>query len=201
MPQLYPLIGGHSGSENADLEDLVRFLGYRPNALLTMARVEGLLPAVLALVKVTIRNEAVISSDLRFLVAAEASRSVGCFYSATHAVHAAEHQGVPLEKLADLDRCETSPHYTEAERAALQLARLSARAPVGDLHPAWERARKSYSEDALLALCSAIAAFGWFNRWNSMIGSELEPEPASVLDSVAWLTQIRPAEGSRSHDG
>lgn len=172
------------------LEELVAFVGYRPNALLTMARKPGLLNAVLGLVQAALRGEGELSPELRFLVACEASRGAGCAYSATHAVHAANHLGIPWAKLAALDGWQTSELFSANERAALAIARAGATLPVGPADAAFQQAARSFTEGQVLEIVAVVALFGWFNRWNGLMRSELEAIPGEALDQVPWLRRM-----------
>lgn len=176
------------------LQALVDFLGYRPTALLTMARKPRLLPAILELVQVVLRGPGLLDEALRFLVATEASRCAGCGYSAAHTAHAAEQLGVSLVKLAALDRYETSTHYSARERAALALATVAAQPMSKDAHrqrdTAFATAGLHFGEEEVIELVAVISAFGWFNRWNSLVRSELEAEPATVVSPLPWLANL-----------
>ena len=70
--RIAPLAADDPRSQSPQLEDLVNFVGYRPHALLTMARKPGVLPAVLGLVQTRLRGEGLLEPGLRLLVAAEA---------------------------------------------------------------------------------------------------------------------------------
>ncbi|CAN7789302.1 carboxymuconolactone decarboxylase family protein [Caballeronia sp. LjRoot34] len=179
------------GEANDQLNELMSFVGYRPNALFTMARKPGLLPAVLQMVNVALRDPGLLDPKLRFLVACDACRVAQCFYSTAHMVHAAHQQGISWERLAALDHAADSGLFTSAELAALGLAAAGATLPVGSAQAAFDEAAHYFSEDELLEIVSAIALFGWFNRWNGLIGSELEREPATVVAHVPWLALMR----------
>ena len=56
--RIAPLHESDPRSRDPVLEELVDFVGYRPNALLTMARKPGVVPALLKLLSVTLRGEA-----------------------------------------------------------------------------------------------------------------------------------------------
>jgi len=192
MPaHIAPLAAFDAAHAPAGLQALVDFVGYRPNALLTMALHDGLLPAVLGLVRATVRGPGPLDEGLRFLVACEASRVAGCGYSAAHAAHAATHVGVPREQLAALDRHVDSPLFTPRERAALALADAAAcpQAPGAGAarEAAFAAARSCFTEEEVLALVAVVSAFGWFNRWNSLVRSELEAEPATMVGALPWL--------------
>jgi AhpD family alkylhydroperoxidase len=61
--------------------------------------------------------------------------------------------------------------FTEAERAALELAELGTRIADGGGVPdaAWENAAKHYDEDQLTALVSLIALINAYNRVNVIV--------------------------------
>ena len=194
--RIAPLAASDPGASDPLLEDLVAFVGYRPNALLTMARKPGLLTAVLGLVQAALRGEGVLSPELRFLVACEASRGAGCAYSATHAVHAAHHLGIPWAKLAALPDAQRDDLFSPRERAALAIARAGATLPVAGVDDAFRQVEVFFTEAERLEIVAAVALFGWFNRWNSLVGSELEATPAEVMEHVPWLSGM--TSGARS---
>lgn len=185
-----PLAADDPRSQDPQLEDLVNLVGYRPHALLTMARKPGVLQAVLALVQSTLRSDGLIEPGLRFLLTAETCRGARCGYSAAHAVHAAQHAGVTWAQLAALPGYRDSAHFSARERAALGIASAGATLPVADTGPAFDAARRHFSDDELVEVVSIVALFGWFNRWNSLMQSTLEPVPAEALHHVAWLQQL-----------
>ena len=40
-------------------------------------------------------------------------------------------------------------------------------------------------------VAAAASVFGWFNRWNGLMGSELEAIPAEALAHVPWLASLQ----------
>jgi alkylhydroperoxidase family enzyme len=186
-----PLAGDAPQLEEPALRDLVAFVGYRPNALLTMAKLPNLLQAVLSMVHAALRQGGELTVAARFLIACESSRSSGCYYSTVHAVHAANHAGVAWEKLAALPHYASSPQFDEAERAALAIASAAGRVPVTSTTADFQRARRWFSERQLLEIVAAASLFGWFNRWNGLMQSELEPSPAQALAHVPWLASLK----------
>lgn len=191
-PRVAPLADDDPRLEDPVLQELVAFVGYRPNALLTMAKLPGLLQAVLGMVQAALRQEGELTVASRFLVACEASRASGCYYSTVHAVHAAWHAGVPWEKLAALPHYAESPLYDAAERAALGIASAAGTSPITAPSEAFDSARQTFSERQLLEIVAAASLFGWFNRWNGLMQSVLEPIPAQALAHVPWLAALAP---------
>lgn len=185
-----PLAAGDPRSQDPLLDDLVNFVGYRPHALLTMARKPGVLPAVLGLVQTTLRGPGLIEPPLRFLVAAEACRGARCGYSTVHVVHAAQHAGVAQAQLAELPSYRSSAQFNARERTALAIASAGATLPVADADAAFDAARQHFSEDELIEIVALVALFGWFNRWNGLMRTTLEPVPAAALHDLGWLQQL-----------
>ncbi|KAH0443188.1 carboxymuconolactone decarboxylase family protein [Hydrogenophaga sp.] len=188
--RIAPLHESDPRSRDPVLEELVDFVGYRPNALLTMARKPGVVPALLKLLSVTLRGDGQLTQALRFLIAAEAARGARCRYTTTHLVHAAHHLGVGWDKLAALPSYRDDPRYTEQERKALAIATAGGSLPVREPGQAIDQARQVFSEEEIVEIVSCVAMVGWFNRWNGLMGSELEPMPSEALAHVPWLQDL-----------
>lgn len=189
-PHVAPLSHGDLAFHDSALDELVRTLGYHPNALLTMARKPGLLPAVLGLLRIVVWSEGVIPVSLRLLLACEASRGAGCLYTAAHVVHAAHLAGVGWDKLAALPDYGRDRLFTTEEKRALAIATAGSALPVADAQTAFDEAKQVFGDDGLIEIVSTVSAFGWFNRWNSLMRTELETVPAEVLDHVPWLAAL-----------
>ena len=188
--RIAPLHESDPRSRDPVLEELVDFVGYRPNALLTMARKPGVVPALLKLLSVTLRGDGQLTQALRFLIAGEAARGARCRYTTTHLVHAAHHLGVGWDKLAALPSYRDDPRYTEQERKALAIATAGGSLPVREPGQAIDQARQVFSEEEIVEIVSCVAMVGWFNRWNGLMGSELEPMPSEALAHVPWLQDL-----------
>jgi alkylhydroperoxidase family enzyme len=53
-----------------------------------------------------------------------------------------------------------------------------------------DQARQVFSEEEIVEIVSCVAMVGWFNRWNGLMGSELEPMPSEALAHVPWLQDL-----------
>ena len=172
------------------LEELVKFAGYRPNALLTMARKPGLVPAVLQLLRGTLRGPGLLCEQMRFLIAAEAARGAQCSYTTTHLVHVAHHLGASWQKLTALPNYLSDPQYTDRERKALAIASAGATLPIREPAAAMAAAKSIFSDEEIVEVVSCIAMTGYFNRWNGLMASTLEPVPSEALVHVPWLGSL-----------
>ena len=62
--------------------------------------------------------------------------------------------------------------------------------PVREPGQAIDQARQVFSEEEIVEIVSCVAMVGWFNRWNGLMGSELEPMPSEALAHVPWLQDL-----------
>lgn len=162
------------------LESEIRFiesrLGFVPNSMLTMARRPDILGAFSALLRAVV-GPGKLRPELKQLVAHIASTAAGCRYCQAHTASTAARMGVPLEKLEAAWLFETDTHFDEAERAALRLARDAGVVPNATTPEHFIELRKHFSEDEIVEIVAMISLFGWLNRWNDTMGTQLEEEP------------------------
>ena len=157
--------------------------GFLPNSVLTMARVPGLPDAVLVLVRAVFMN-GLIPMDLALLIAHIASTAAGCRYCQAHTAQATEQLAIPPEKLAAAWQFETSELFDDAERAALRLAFHGGAVPNCVTAQDVEDARRHFDDDQIAAIVAVISVYGFLNRWNDTIATELEGVPRAFAERV-----------------
>jgi AhpD family alkylhydroperoxidase len=101
------------------------------------------------------------------LVHLRASQINGCGFCVDNGARSARENGESDNRLAAVAAWRETPYFTDAERAALDLAehatRLADRAdPVPDA--VWDEAARHYDDKALAALVVSIATTNFFNR-------------------------------------
>jgi len=192
------------------LDSTRRHLGFVPNSLLTMAHVPH---AALAfgLLLTTIRggdlNAAwqgiadrvpapqdpaeLVEPALLQLAAFAASVGAGCRYCQAHTSHTLEKMmDLSAEKLADLLRYDSSPHYSPRERAVVALALASAEVPNAAQSRHFEALREHFSDTQIVQVVAILALFGFLNRWNDTMATTLEAAPAAfaqqMLGGLGW---------------
>lgn len=155
-------------------------MGFAPNDALVMARHPALLKSVWAMVQ-ALYGAGAVDPGLKRLVGEAASKAAGCFYCSAHAAHGAAAQGVPREKIDAVWTFEDSALFSDGERAAINLAMKAGRVPNEAGQEDFDRLRAHFSDDEIVELVGVIAMFGFLNRWNSTLGTRLEPEPAASI--------------------
>ncbi|MFF7453387.1 carboxymuconolactone decarboxylase family protein [Kitasatospora sp. NPDC008115] len=103
------------------------------------------------------------------LVKIRASQINGCGFCTDMHTKDAAHAGESAQRLHLVATWREATVFTDAERAALELAEQGTRiadAAGGVTDEAWENAAKHYDEDQLAALISLIAVINAYNRIN-----------------------------------
>jgi uncharacterized peroxidase-related enzyme len=176
-----------------DLEDLFKHydntLSFVPNSLFTMARRPEILRAFSDLIT-KIWRTGTLPIQLKPLVAVISSQAAGCRYCQAHEAVDARERGVEAEKIAAVWEFETSPLFSEAERAALRLARDASLQPNLATAAHFDALREHYTEGEIVEIMAVISLFGFLNRWNDTLATDLEEEPfgfaAKTYDAQRW---------------
>ena len=122
--------------------------------------------------------------DLVQLIAYAVSLTAGCRYCQAHTSHNAHRRGVDEEKLSELLQYETSDRFTDAERAVIAIALAAGEVPnaAGAQHIAALKAH--FSERQIVQIVAVISLFGFLNRWNDTMATELEDSPTEFAERV-----------------
>ena len=178
-----------------DLEDIFsraeQALGFVPNSFFAMGRSPGILRAFTRLAREVIGVPGKAPLPLKRMVGYMASRSAGCQYCSAHTAESASVvDGVPAEKVAAIWEYEISPLFTDAERAALRMAQAAGTTPNAVTDEDFDELKKHFDEDQIVELVGAVCLFGWLNRWNDTMATDLEPRPLefglSTLSDSGW---------------
>lgn len=188
-------------------------LGFAPNSLKTMARNPELFIAFGLLSKAALGDDSLkvphariagmllklawrgvvkkirrqrrssIDPRMRQLIAFTVSLSAGCRYCQAHTSGTLDRQGVPAEKIEAILNYASSPLYSPAERAALDLAFAAGTTPNTSSPEHFAELRRHFDEDQILDIVTVIAYFGFLNRWNDTMGTDLEAPALALAQS------------------
>lgn len=176
MSRIDPLPPEELGELAPILDGMEAQLGFAPNSLKIMGRKPELVKALMAFAGIALAPGSV-SAELKNLVAQIVSKSAGCSYCQAHTGHTGHSMGIPADKEAAMWDYETSDKFTEAERAALRVAQGAAQVPNAVTDADFEELKKHYTDEQIVEIVAVIGAFGFFNRWNDTMASELEASP------------------------
>jgi len=186
-----PLRPDAAGEVRDILEMAQQFGGYVPTSLKIMAHKPDILRAFSGLLKAVLRDPGEVPADLKWLTAHTVSSAAGCRYCQAHTAANGAKAGLDPAKVRALMNYETSALFSPAERAVVALAWAAGENPNGANRRHFDALRAHFSESAIVEIVAVISLFGWLNRWNDTLGSDLEEKPlafaADVLKDRDWV--------------
>ena len=154
-------------------------MGFASNDIMTMARWPELLGPLEGLIG-TIYGSPEVDLGLKRMMAMVASNAASCRYCEAHTAHgAAQMSGVDAEKVAAVWDYQTSNLFSDAERAALDLAFAAGQVPNAATTQHFEALRAHWNERQIVEMVALISLFGFLNRWNDTLATQLEDAPLS----------------------
>ncbi|MEM9030807.1 MAG: carboxymuconolactone decarboxylase family protein [Pseudomonadota bacterium] len=174
-----------------DAADEIKWLaaqtGFVANSMLTLSHRPEIAKAVLNLIRAVVRNpNGTVDPALLWMVAHVTSLSNGCRYCSAHTFKNGADNGVPQDKLQALWEFERSSLFSEAERAALRIALSGGQCPSSADPADMDILRAHFSAAQIVEICSVIALFGFNNRWNALMETELEERVTTFLDNCSY---------------
>jgi len=170
--------------------DLAKFfnetLGFCPNSVLTMMRRPAIAKAFINLNMAVMANEGRVTSALKRLIAYVSSNVTGCRYCQAHTIRAAERYGAQQEQMENVWEYRTHPAFSEAERAALDLAVAASNIPNDVDQSLMDRMNEHWDEGEIVEIMGVVALFGYLNRWNDSMGTVMEP--GAIESGEQWLS-------------
>lgn len=167
-----------------------RILGFVPNSLLTMQRRPAIVAGFGVLTAAVMDPAGSVDAGFKRLLAHFASRASGCGYCQAHSLLAAGIAGVADDKLAALWDYQTSPLYSDAERVALDFALAAGSVPNAVDEDLMARLKRHWSDEQIVELLAAVCLYGFLNRWNDSLATELEDSPRRLgqrlLEPQGW---------------
>jgi uncharacterized peroxidase-related enzyme len=182
MPRIDPLPRESLPEYEHVFSDIEARMGFLPNSMLTMARRPDVMEAFSRL-HTAVMGDGKVDGVLKQLVATVVSAAAGCSYCQAHTSHVAERRGTEAEKLASVWQFETSPLFSEAERAALRVAQGAGVTPNAVTDEQMAQLGRHFDDDQVVEIVAVIANFGFLNRWNDTLATQLERTP------LGWATE------------
>ena len=184
MAHLEPLPASTTPDLAEDFALFEKILGFVPNSLLTMQRRPEMVRAFGVLTRAVMDPDGEVDLGFMRLVAHFASRAAGCQYCEAHSLVAARIHGIDDEKLEAIWDYANSPLYTEAERAALDFALAAGSVPNAVDEEIMDRMKAFWSEGQIVQILGAVCLYGFLNRWNDSMATDLEESPRAMGDRV-----------------
>ena len=184
MAHLDPLPPETTPDLRDDFAIFERILGFVPNSLLTMQRMPAMVRGFGELTRAVMDPAGEVDLGFMRLIAHFASRAAGCQYCEAHSLVAAKIHGVGQEKLDAIWEYRESPLYSEAERAALDFALAAGSVPNAVDDAVMARMKAHWSDTQIVQILGAVCLYGFLNRWNDSMATDLEDSPRSMGERV-----------------
>lgn len=198
-----PMVNPLNRKVNPEMEEMAKFyeetLGFTPNSLFTMMHRPRISRAFLELNQAVMENKGRVSSDLKRLIAYLSSMTTGCRYCEAHAIRAAERYGAKPDKIIHIWEFRTHEMFTDAERAAFELSIASSSVPNAVTDEIAQEMRNHWNDGEIVEILGVIALFGYLNRWNDSMGTQLE-SPA-IESGEKYLSRKGWTTGKHKYDG
>ena len=178
MPRVTP----KSREELSDLEDVFeraeQALGFVPNSFFLMGRRPEMLRAFSRLSREVVGVPGRVPQDLKWLVAHIASQAAGCQYCMAHTAGSAnKSKSKTEEKIDAVFEYERSDLFSDAEKAALTVAQGAGATPNMVSDTDIKNLKNYFDDDQIIEIVGVICLFGWLNRFNDTLATNLEQEP------------------------
>ena len=181
------------GEMRPHIDAAAELMGFVPNSLLLMCRTPAVAQAFTALAGAVFSADgASVDAELKLLVAYVSSSAAGCNYCRAHTAHAAKERGALAERIEHAWDFEASDLFTAAEKTALMLARDASLIPNAATDGHFAAMRKHYSATQITEIVGVIAMYGFLNRWNDTLATELESAPLKFARASLGVLEWQP---------
>lgn len=189
-----PLVTPKSSNDDLELQKLIEFfnetLGFCPNSVKTMHHRPRIAYAFIELNKAVMENKGRVTSALKRLIGYISSDAAGCRYCQAHTIRAAERYDAPQQQLENIWDYKTDTSFNDAERAALDFALAASVIPNAVDDAVANNLQTHWNEGEIVEILGVIALFGYLNRWNDSMGTEMETgaieSGAKLLAKKGW---------------
>ncbi|MGD9933948.1 MAG: carboxymuconolactone decarboxylase family protein [Dehalococcoidia bacterium] len=191
MPHVDPLPRESLSEFEPRFQAVERAIGFVPNSYFTLGHRPEIL-RTFAPFAATVPGRGATAPVLKQLIALVASNAAGCRYCQAHTSSGAAVRGGDPAKIEAAFDFETSPLFTSAERSALRIARDAALQPNATTPAHFAQLREYFTAPEVVEIVSVIGLFGFLNRWNDTIATQLEDEPVAFasqhLATSGWTS-------------
>lgn len=157
--------------------------GFTPNSIRTMARRPNVVKSFMAL-NHAVLYEGTVSEELKMLISLISSFASGCLYCQSHMANLSHIYKASDAKIAAIMDYEDSKEFTDAERAALDVAFKAGQVPNMVTEKEFETLSKHFNDEQIVEIVASIALFGYLNRWNDTMATTLEPLANERADRI-----------------
>jgi len=183
-----PLVEPQKNIESKEVKELVKFfnetLGFCPNSVLTMQIKPGLAEAFVNLNKAVMKNEGNLTSEFKRLIAFVSSNVTGCRYCQAHTIRAADRYGATQDRLESISDFRNADCFSAKEKSAFVFTEAASKVPQKVTSEIESDLKSYWSDQEIVEIMGVIALFGFLNRWNDTMGTNIEPNAKESAEKI-----------------
>lgn len=165
----------------------VEIRGFIPNSILTMSRRPRIADAFMQLNQ-AILYEGSVSEELKMLISLIVSQTTGCRYCQAHMANLARRYKASDEKIRAVWEWEHSELFSDQERTALRFAYHASQVPNVVSEEDFTNLRQYFSDSEIVEIVATASLFGYLNRWNDTMATELEEHATAAASDILGTT-------------
>jgi len=173
--------------QDTDLANMMaigkKMMGFESVDTLIMAHQPDMLKSSAAWIQSILKGGSV-GPGLKRMIGYICSTAYGCTYCSAHTSYTAIFYKVDEAKMKEAWTFESSPLFSDKEKAALNLALKTSQQPNQSTDEDFDRLRKYFTEEEIVEIVFTISMYAFLNRFNSTMQTELEDAPAKALASL-----------------
>ena len=189
MAHIEPLDKNANPQFSKKFEHYENTRGFVPNSILTMQRRPAIAEAFMALNQAVL-YQGTVDEELKMLVSLIASQAAGCRYCQAHMANLCNIYQASADKIVAVWEWQASDLFNDKERAALNLAYNASLVPNNADERHFAELKKYFSDDEVVEIVASISLFGYLNRWNDTMATELEAHAkeraVKLFDASDW---------------
>ena len=183
-----PLVKPLDKKSTIEAETMANFyeetLGFTPNSLFTMMHRPRIANAFVEMNQAVMENKGSITSSMKREIAYLSSMTTGCRYCEAHAIRAAERYGSTSERMQNLWDYKRNCIFSDSDRVMFDFVIAASQVPNGVTDKIANKMRKFFNEGEIVEILGVVALFGYLNRWNDSMGTELENPAKNSADKI-----------------
>ena len=159
-------------------------LGFTPNSLFTMMHRPRIANAFVEMNQAVMENKGSITSSMKREIAYLSSMTTGCRYCEAHAIRAAERYGSTSERMQNLWDYKRNNIFSDSDKAMFDFVIAASQVPNGVTEKISDKVREFFKEGEIVEILGVVALFGYLNRWNDSMGTELEKPAQNSANKI-----------------
>jgi len=131
-----------------------------------------------------------IDGGLKRMIGYLVSQSSGCQYCSAHTSFTSAKHGISESKMKAIWNYQSSPLFTDKEKAALQLAHHAGTHPNAATDEDFELLKAHFNTQEIVEIVFTISLYGFLNKFNDTMKTTIEDKPLQAMEKIKGKNEI-----------